>query len=168
MLGLWGRWRSTTWLLVAVTLMSAGCSSDNGDASCGPVTQERLDPNSAIHLTTSAEEPRFLSDPPTSGPHVPGPPPTPVQQDPLPRLQQTAILEQGSVLLQYRDLTLAEEADLRELASDDVVVAPNPELPDLVVATAWTVKQVCSRLDEAVLEQFVADHAREVDPHEAE
>lgn len=163
-----GRASSIAPVLVAVVLICVACSSVNGEEGCGPVTQERLDPNSAIHLTTSADEPEFLSDPPTSGPHVPGPPPAPVQQDPLSRLQQTAVLEQGKVLLQYRDLPLEEEEGLQELASDDVVVAPNPELPDRVVATAWTVKQVCSRFDEAALEEFVADHVGAVDLHGGE
>ncbi len=50
-------------------------------------------------------------------------------------------------------------ARLRDLASDAVVVAPNPDLPDPVVATAWVFKQRCRSVDPAALERFIDERA---------
>jgi hypothetical protein len=65
------------------------------------------------------------------------------------------ILEEGGVLIQYRDLDEAEVAGLAELAGDQVVVAPNSELPAPVVATAWLAKRTCDELDLDALGQFI-------------
>jgi hypothetical protein len=40
-----------------------------------------------------------------------------------------------------------------------VTVAPNPDLPARVVATAWTYKQRCSAVDVGALQTFIRDHA---------
>ncbi|MEQ1787783.1 MAG: DUF3105 domain-containing protein, partial [Acidimicrobiales bacterium] len=66
------------------------------------------------------------------------------------------ILELGSVLIQH-DPGLATDAlaELRGLAGPDVVVAPNPDLDDPVVATAWTFKRTCDAVDVDALQTFV-------------
>jgi hypothetical protein len=67
-------------------------------------------------------------------------------------------LEAGLVLIQYRDLDSTGIATLSQLAGDKVVVAPNPDLPDRVVATAWLNKQVCSAVDVPELRGFIRNH----------
>jgi hypothetical protein len=69
------------------------------------------------------------------------------------------VLETGGVLLQHRDLTAAERRRLEKLAGRRVTVAPNPDLPARVVATAWTYKRVCDGVDVSVLRAFVTAHA---------
>ena len=78
---------------------------------------------------------------------------------PLSRPVQVGALEGGEVLLQYRDLSDRELRDLAQLVTDNVVVAPNPALPDRVVATAWLFKQTCSGVDATVLRGFIRTRA---------
>ena len=86
-------------LLVALAGCGGGRSSSAG--GCGDAVRERLDPTWTVHLVAGAEEPEFLSDPPTSGPHFATEPPTGAQEEPLDRPLQVSMLEAGQVLLQY-------------------------------------------------------------------
>jgi hypothetical protein len=70
---------------------------------------------------------------------------------------QVTALEGGQVLVQYRDLSAAEVASLEDLASDVVVVAPNPDQAEPVVMTAWITKQTCSGVDLDTVESFIAE-----------
>ena len=130
-------------------------TSAHQDAACGPAVEEQLDPNSARHLLPGAAEPKYLSDPPTSGAHRSGGAPSGALDTVLDRPVQVQLLERGAVLLQYRNLTPTERGQLERLAGLDVVVAPNPTLPDRVVATAWLHKQLCSGIDEDELRKFI-------------
>ena len=78
---------------------------------------------------------------------------------PLERPVQVAMLEAGTVLIQHRDLSADERSRLETLASDTVAVAPNPALPDRVIATAWRVKRECAGVDAGALRAFIAAHA---------
>jgi uncharacterized protein DUF3105 len=74
----------------------------------------------------------------------------------IPKPQQVGLLEEGAVLVQYRpDLSAAERRTLRGLAGDDVVIAPDPDLHDAVVATAWVYKRSCRSVDAAALREFI-------------
>jgi hypothetical protein len=132
--------------------------SGRGDA-CSPAVDEPLDPN-LTHLVVGAPEPTYLTDPPTSGPHVVGRVPTGVLDRPLRRPEQVALLEEGHVLVQHHDLPVEDVDALGALAGRhaQVTVAPNASLPDRLVATAWTVKQVCRAVDVDALERFVTAH----------
>ena len=146
---------------LAVVLTACGVGGGSGNeasVACGPVTRERLDPSSPVHLLPGAPEPDYLSDPPTSGPHLSGRPPSGISAEPLDRPTQVLVLEEGGVLIQHRGLDGADAARLGELAGDQVVVAPNPELPSPVVATAWLAKRTCDEVDVAALRQFVEEH----------
>jgi Protein of unknown function (DUF3105) len=140
-------------VLVAVAGLLAGVLAGCGGSShpaaptaaaCGPAAQEHLDPRSTIHLFPGAAEPAYLSNPPTSGPHQLGPPPTGAVAAAIPRPRQVAMLETGFVIVQYQDLSPADVVTLARLAGPLVTVAPaEGPLPDHVVATAWTWKEVC-------------------------
>lgn len=165
--------------LVLVFLFSVGCASDGGSAApppsprageggatgapspaaapCDPEVREPIDPGSYTHPLSNAD-PTFSTDPPTSGPHAPGPPVGGVLDEPISRPVQVGALEAGGVLLQHRDLSPDELAALVELAGEDVAVAPNPDLPARVVATAWLTKQTCTAVDPAALQTFVTAH----------
>lgn len=151
--------RSAPSALVLVVAAIVGCGGGGESAGgCEPAVRERLDPASLRHVLPGAVEPEYLSDPPTSGPHQPGPLPASVVGEPLARPAQVAALEGGAVLLQHRGLDPSDVEALETLAGDGVVVAPNPDLTDPVVATAWTAKQRCSGVDLAALRAFVDDH----------
>jgi hypothetical protein len=138
----------------------AGCGGGS-DAACADEVQERLDGNSAQHLLPGAEPPTYTTHPPTSGAHQLGAWPTGVLDGSMPEPVQVALLEGGEVLVQYRGLDGGERRALESFASrlSRVTVAPNPDLPDRVVATAWTYKQTCSAVDTDALRRFVRAHA---------
>jgi hypothetical protein len=137
--------------------VSAASCSSGGSSACGQAHTEPIDPN-LRHVIASGAEPRYTTEPPTSGPHAPGALPGGVLKQPLARPSQVGALEAGLVLIQYRDLDGTGIATLSQLAGDKVVVAPNPDLPDRVVATAWLNKQVCSAVDVPELRGFIRNH----------
>jgi hypothetical protein len=144
--------------LAAVTfagLLVAGCG-DDGDHACGPIRREALDPAYVVHVLGSDTHVEYTSEPPTSGPHQLAPPVEGVVDDPIPRPVQVGILERGDVLLQHDpDLDPDAVRRLEGLAGDGVVVAPNPDLPSPIVATAWVYKRTCDTVDVAALQEFI-------------
>ena len=151
-------------LLVALMAACGGSGSGGGAPAggCGADTRELLDPGSLTHLLPGAPEPTYSTDPPTSGPHLAGATVAGVQDDPLPRPVQVAVLEAGGVVIQHTgDLSSGDLRRLRRLATRSVVVAPNPGLDDPVVATAWRHRLVCGSASGAALdalETFVEAH----------
>jgi hypothetical protein len=157
--------------VVMAGVIAGGCSSGHGKSAgvsagapgCRAPVQEALDPHSTEHLFPGAPEPSYLTDPPTSGPHRLGPPPTGVVSTPISRPVQVAMLESGFVIIQYREGAGAAgvPAGLAGLAGPLVTVAPGPAGPPLpapIVATAWTWKLVCGSADPRALEAFIATH----------
>jgi Protein of unknown function (DUF3105) len=151
--------RSHRWPLVtavAVIGVLSGCGGDDGDSACGPITREALDPAYVVHVLGTDTDVKYTSDPPTSGPHQLAPPVDGVVDEPIARPVQVGILERGDVLVQHDpDLDAPELARLEDLAGDGVVVAPNPDLPSPVVATAWLYKRACDAVDTAALQTFI-------------
>lgn len=142
---------------IAGLVVAGACSADEGgSAACGPTTREALDPAYLVHVLEDDAGIEYTSDPPTSGPHQPGPAVGGRLDEPLARPVQVGILERGDVLLQHDpDLPAADLEALADLAGDRVVVAPNPDLPDPVVATAWLFKRTCDAVDATALQDFV-------------
>lgn len=159
----WRRWRrravvGSTSLLVTGVLTACGAS---GSASgCDPAVRERLDPTWTVHLVAGADEPEYLSEPPTSGPHLTTEAPTGALDAPLDRPLQLTALEVGLVLVQYLpdEVSDAQVEQLEALASDTVTVAPNPDLPEPIVLTAWTWKQTCGDVDAEAIRTFAEEH----------
>jgi hypothetical protein len=142
--------------------VASGCSDGGGAdaAACGSIRREALDPNYLVHVLPGAATSRYLTDPPTSGPHQPAPRLDPVQRRPLPKPVQVGVLEGGNVLLQCRDLKPADVSRLEKLAGTQVVVAPDPDLASSgVTATAWTYKRTCRAVDPTALKEFIAQRA---------
>lgn len=151
-------------LLLAVALLLAGgpaaCGDgDSASSACEPVRREPLD-RRAVHVLPGAEETEYLTDPPTSGPHLATPSTSDVRDTPLDPAVQVGLLEEGRILFQHTGLSDRDRAALEELAGDGVVVAPAEALPEgaAVIATAWVTKQVCSAVDVAVLQRFAEDN----------
>lgn len=145
-------------VLAAVVLAAGACgSSDRGaDGACGPILREALDSAYLVHVLGDETDVEYTSDPPTSGPHQPSPPADGALDEPLGRPIQVGVLERGDVLVQYLPSLAAGDVDaLEALAGDGVVVAPNPELDEPVVATAWVHKRTCTAVDTPALEAFI-------------
>jgi hypothetical protein len=144
--------------VVFAGVVVAGCGDSGGDGACGPITREALDPSYLVHVLGDEGDVDYLSDPPTPGPHQPGPPVEGVVGNALPPAVQVGILERGDVLLQHDpDLPEAPRRELEALAGERVVVAPNPDLDDTVVATAWVFKRTCGSVDAGALREFVEE-----------
>ena len=126
---------------IASAGLVAGCSGGTSPAGgCrGPHT-DALDIRSVLHLLPGAPEPPYSTDPPTSGAHRVGFYPRGVVATPIGRPIQVALLEKGFIVVQYRsDLGPAAEAALAPLTAltPYLAVAPDPTLPNPVVATSW-------------------------------
>ena len=139
----------------ASTTSTTSTTSSTLEPVCGPIVEEALDPGFLMHVL-GEEGVEYTTDPPTSGPHQAGPDVAGVLVDPLSRPIQVGVLERGDVLLQHRpDLPADQLAELEALAGDRVVVAPNPDLDDAVVATAWLYKRTCDAVEVDALREFV-------------
>lgn len=142
--------------VVAAAPLVAACGGGS-DGACGGITREAIDPGFLQHVLGD-EGVEYSTDPPTSGPHQPSPAVDAVRDEPLSKPLQVGILESGGVLLQHRpDLPADQLAELEALAGDDVVVAPNADLDDPVVATAWLFKRSCGEVDTNALREFIAE-----------
>lgn len=151
------RRRAAHSLLILGVLAAACGGGDRGAAGCGRIVREPLDPSYLVHVLGSADDVDYQSDPPTSGPHQPGPALEGVVDEPLSRPIQVGVLEGGGVLVQHRpDLSPTDRELLASVAGSRVVVAPNPGLADPVVATAWTYKLTCADVDVEALEEFIS------------
>jgi hypothetical protein len=152
-------------LALLLVLGAGGCSGDDTDATgsggeaCQPVRTEALDPNSGQHVLPNAPEPTYLSDPPTSGAHQPGALRAGAIDEPLSNPVQVGMLEEGQVLVQYDGELDRQTIDTVVGLRPEVLVAPNPDLPSPVVATAWRHKLECSEIDLADLRDFVDSYA---------
>ena len=113
--------------------------------------------HSVVHVLPGQGDPEYVSDPPTSGPHIAIPRGETVYHTALSKPSQVGILERGDVLVQYRptDVDADGVATLESLAGPTVAVAPNPDLPDPVVASAWVYLRSCQRVDAAALHTFI-------------
>lgn len=144
-------------------LLGLATACGNGGAAsggCGRPIREPLDPGYLVHVLGDEPGLTYSSDPPTSGPHQPSPAAAGVLDEPLSRPIQVGVLERGGVLVQHRgDLPASDLALLLGLAGQQVVVAPNPDLADPVVVTAWGFKLRCGELDVAAVREFVDQRA---------
>lgn len=143
--------------LVLATLLTTACSE--AEAACGDAFAEKLDPNSSKHLLPGDEAPAYKTDPPTSGAHRAGGITAGVSDVELEEPDQVNILESGDVLLQYTDDVADDDLqELRLMAGEDVVVAPNDSLDTDIVATAWLHKMNCTSFDFDLLQDFVDEY----------
>ena len=94
---------------------------------------------------------------PTSGPHRSVAPEGGLRDAPVDELDQVAFLEAGGVIVQM-DARAVVPDEISALAGPDVLVAPGlPELPDPVVATAWTWRLRCSAVEVEPLRAFIEE-----------
>jgi len=143
-------------LLVSVALSATACADDGTTGSCAEI-REPEDPRSIQHVI-DAESVVFQTDPPTSGPHLSGPPLQGLFGQPIAPAAQVRTLESGGIVVQYESEGALEA--MRTLLDDEgdapIAVAPNTDLPAAVVATAWTWKLTCDSPNIARIREFAA------------
>jgi hypothetical protein len=143
-------------LALGLAAVGLACGDGGGSSGCGPISREALDSSYLVHVIGDGADVTYTSDPPTSGPHQPSPPIEGAVREPIPRPVQVGILERGDVLVQHDPaLVASERAEVESLAGPGVVVAPNPDLPAQVVATAWTYKRTCTSVALLSLQEFI-------------
>ncbi len=145
---------------LAVAIVLTGCSGGAetvGD--CEPMFSEPASDSSGIHVLAGSDA-TYLSDPPTSGPHVAWNAPAILDRQ-LTAPEQLGVLETGDVLVQYRPADVAEDtvAALATRLPDRAHLAPNADLPAPVVLTAHLTKQLCRSLDTEAIELFARERA---------
>lgn len=118
---------------LASTLENAGCELQTVPAQPGDHTAE----------VDATDDPKWNTDPPTSGPHNPQPAVYGEYDSPLRIAQVVHNLEHGAVFVLYgEDVPEQTVAQLREFYADDrtgVLLAPYPKLGDEIALGAWTV-----------------------------
>jgi hypothetical protein len=114
----------------------------------------------------------YGSNPPTSGPHTPYVAPWGVHDKPVANEVLVHNLEHGGVVLGYRCADCPDVVKALTALAEGypmVVVAPNPDLPAPVVASAWRHTLAVQRLDaqgRRAIAAFLARH-HGVDHHAA-
>ena len=91
---------------LVLSLLAAACGDDDA-AGCVEL-RESVDQASGLHLIDPSGA-TWLTDPPTSGPHLSAPTPDGVVAEPLGPAMQVAILEEGGALVQFDDTATADE-----------------------------------------------------------
>jgi len=136
------------------------CGDDTTAAECGPSTVEQVDPR-LYHLLPDTPAPSYLTDPPTSGPHISGLRMTGVQTRTLTGIEQVSTLELNIVIVQYGSRVPAEDRSrLEALAGDDITVAPSGRDDDKVIATGWMTKMTCVGASPDAITEFVSDYRK--------
>jgi len=140
---------------VSLALVASACGDTSATGGCVEI-REPEDPASLQHVL-DPDRVVFQTDPPTSGPHLSGPPVSGRFDAPITAAAQVRALEDGRVVVQYTDAAVgAELAALTDDPDVEFVVAPATTLPAPVVATAWTWKLTCSAVDLDRLRAFGA------------
>jgi hypothetical protein len=147
---------------LAATMQDAGCELKVVPAQVGDHTAEQ----------DAADDPKWNTDPPTSGPHYPVAAVYGEYDTPLQIAQVVHNLEHGGMFILYGDdVADATVSELSELYDDDprgLVLAPYPKLGDKIALGAWTVPDdfepggtdgtaylaTCARYDEGAFKAF--------------
>lgn len=96
---------------------------------------------------------------PTSGPHSPNPAPCNAFTQPVPLVRAVHAMEHGTVILWHRpdvdDEVRETLEDLRDQYDSHVIVSPNPDIEDAIVATAWRRRMRFENVENPLLAEFV-------------
>ena len=111
-------------------------------------------------IASEMESPEYSSNPPTSGTRAGSWARCGLYRQEIPDLFQVASLARGAVIVQYRSPAAADVRDAVEEAvrsvGDGAIVAPNPDLPAPVVATAWGTMLKLDGADAVQITEFAA------------
>ena len=155
--------------LVVVLLVAAGVGYFAYRAAAKlPGTAMPSQGNRHIQTASDPHEP-YNSDPPTSGPHMPGIAPWGDYDKPIPKEYQVHNLEDGGVVIQYHcpkgcpDLVKKLERVFfkyktpteKEKKYLHLILAPYPDMDARLALTAWTRLDTFNDFDEARIDRFI-------------
>lgn len=148
-------------------LEEAGCTLQVAPGQEGTHTAE----------LTATSDPKWNTDPPTSGPHNEQTAVWGFYEDPVPLPQSVHNLEHGGIVIHYGEDVPDEQVEqLRAWYTDDpnaILVAPLDKLGDRIALSAWTTDEAltpddaengegylakCPRFDEDAFDAFVEAH----------
>ena len=147
---------------IRATMEAAGCELKAVPAQVGAHTAAE----------TATSDPKWNTDPPTSGPHYDVPAVYGEYDTPLRIAQVVHNLEHGAAFVLYgSDVPPATVQQLRDFYADDttgILLAPYPKLKDKIALGAWTVPDdfepggtngtaylaTCAKFDEDAFESF--------------
>jgi hypothetical protein len=114
----------------------------------------RLPEEGDEHIPASAPEPRYKTNPPTSGDHVEEQQADGAYRESPPLVSVVHSLEHGRLAIQYRP-DLPERAQLELIGLFDTMYGgtllfPNPDMPYMVAATTWTNLMACHSYHQAM------------------
>lgn len=122
---------------------------------------------------TANSNPKWNTDPPTSGPHNEQPAVWGSYDEPVALAQSVHNLEHGGIVIHYgKDVSRAEVDKIRSFYTEDpqgLVVAPLPKLGNKIALSAWTTKgegdlkgqgflAICPRFDDDAFTAFLDEH----------
>ena len=105
------------------------------------------------------EVPEYDSPAPTSGPYAGGEVGCGVFTEQVPLPEAVAALRIGAVVVWYRpDVDPAPLVAIAEREGQDIVVSPNPEIDDAVVATSWNRRKAYDSPSDDEIAKFVSTY----------
>ena len=122
---------------------------------------------------TANSNPKWNTDPPTSGPHSEQPAVWGSYDDPVALAQSVHNLEHGGIVIHYgKEVSGAEVDKIRSFYNEDpngLIVAPLPKLGTKIALSAWTTARegdqkgqgflaTCSKFDEKAFSAFIDEH----------
>lgn len=162
--------------VAAVILFTGGGSSDSRTAlEAAGCTLKVVPGVTGEHSAaiTANSDPKWTTDPPTSGPHNEQPAVWGSYEDPVALAQTVHNLEHGGVVIHYgKAVSDADVEQIRSFYADDpngLIVAPLPKLADKIALTAWTTEgegdlkgqgflALCPTFDRDAVSAFVDEH----------
>jgi hypothetical protein len=119
---------------------------------------ERFADQGNTHIDEGQTYSEYNSNPPTSGPHYNRLAEWGVHDEPVPLGLQIHNLEDGGVVIQYKDIPADALDKLKVIAGrypEHVVLAPKPDIPAPIALTAWTRLLLMNDYDEAKVVEFI-------------
>jgi len=154
-------------LIVAYVLSKQSESSSKNiaalstKAECGKAQTFKELPRNP-HLTPGDPEPKYNSNPPTSGRHLPSPGPWGSQDKAVDKKILVHNLEHGGVIIHYNKISDKEIDQLNSLADDTyvdgVIVQPNPAITASIAMTSWRTLETCKKVSVPVIKAFIKAH----------
>jgi len=154
-------------LIVAYVLNKQSESSNENiaalstKAGCGKVQSFKELPRNP-HLTPGDPQPKYNSNPPTSGLHMPSPGPWGSQDKTVDKRILVHNLEHGGVVINYNKISDKEIDRLNALGDDTyvdgVIVQPNPGITAPIAMTSWQTLETCKKVSIPVIKAFIKAH----------
>lgn len=116
-------------------------------------------PETETVVLVGDEVPEYDSAAPTSGPYPGGEPSCGVFTEPVPLPEAVAALRIGAVVLWHRpEIDAAPLMAIADEEGQDIIVSPNPDIDDAVVATAWNRRKDYDSPSDDEIPKFVSTY----------